>query len=132
MIKTCIPSAAKADFLSGVHTLEDEYKLVLYTSKADLDEETTRYVTQGEVSGKGYRVGGVPLKNPKVWIDRGAGCLTFDSVTLPTATITARGYAIINASKDNKIICIIDWGAEYTSTEGPFHVRIAADQIVFD
>jgi len=132
MIKTCIPSQAKADFLAGVHQLDDQYRIVLYGSNADLDDLCANYTAQGEVSGKGYRQGGMPLKNPKVWVDRGAGCLTFDSVTLPNSTITARGYMIINASKDNKAICIVDWGAEYTSTEGPFNIRIASDQIVFD
>lgn len=131
-IKTCVPSQAKADFLSGVHTLDDQYKLVLYTSEADLDDCVTSYVKQGEVKGKGYREGGVNLTNPKVWIDRGAGCLTFDSVTLPNSTITARGYMIINASKGNRALCVVDWGAEYTSTEGPFNIRIAADHIVFE
>jgi len=132
MIQTCIPAQAKADFLAGVHTLDDQYRIVLYGSSADLDDCCVGYIPQGEVSGKGYRQGGMPLKNPKVWVDRGAGCLTFDSVTLPNSTITARGYMIINASKGNKAICIVDWGAEYTSTEGPFNVRIASDQVVFD
>ena len=131
-IKTCIPAQAKADFLSGVHTLDDQYKLVLYTAYADLDDECGCYTEQGEVKGKGYRAGGVDLENPKVWIDRGAGCLTFDSVTLPNASITAHGYMIVNASKGNKAVCIVDWGADFTSTEGPFKVNIAADQIVFD
>lgn len=131
-IKTCIPAQAKADFLSGVHTLDDQYRLVLYTSAADLDDCTTHYVAQGECSGKGYRTGGMGLKNPKVWVDRGAGCLTFDSLTIPNSTVTARGYMIINASKQNRVVCVVDWGAEYTSTEGPFHIKIAADQVVFD
>lgn len=131
-ITTCIPTRAKADFLSGVHTLADTYKLVLYTSDADLDAETTHYTAAGEARGKGYREGGLPLKNPRVWIDNGAGCLTFDSLTIPVATITARGYMVVNASKSNRAIFIADWGAEYTSTEGPFTIRIASDMLVFD
>lgn len=132
MIKTCIPEQAKADFLGGVHSVDDQYKLVLYGSDADLDETTQAYVEQGECSGKGYRQGGVNLQNPRVWVDRGAGCLTWDSLTLPNSTITARGYMIINASKRNKAVCIVDWGGEYASTEGPFNVKIASDAVVFD
>lgn len=132
MIKTCIPAQAKADFLSGVHNLEDQYKIVLYSGKADLCDTSVFYTDKGEISGKGYRQGGVALKNPKVWVDRGAGALTFDSITLPNATITAHGYMIINASKENRAVCIVDWGADYTSTAGPFNIRIASDQVVFD
>jgi hypothetical protein len=132
MIRTCIPAQTKADFLGGVHSTEDQYRIVLYTSAADLDENSSHYAEQGEVEGKGYRKGGVNLHNPKAWVDRGAGCLTWDSVTLPNSTVTARGYMIINASKGNRAVCIVDWGAEYTSTEGPFNIKIAADAVVFD
>lgn len=131
-IKTCVPGQAKADFLSGVHQLEDEYKICLYSSEADLDDCTAIYTKKGECKGKGYRQGGMTLRNPKVWIDRGAGVWTCDSLTLPNSTITARGYMIVNASKENKVLCIVDWGADYVSTEGPFNIRIAVDQIVFD
>ena len=131
-MKTCVPAQAKADFLSGVHQLTDTYKLCMYTSDADLDEKTCNYTEKGEVKGKGYRPGGMVLSNPKVWVDKGAGVWTCDSLTIPNSTITARGYMIVNASKDNKVLCVVDWGAEYTSTEGPFNIRIAVDQIVFD
>lgn len=131
-IKTCIPAQTKADFLRGIHTLDDQYKICLYSQKADLCDTDVFYTEKGEVAGKGYRQGGVALKNPRVWVDRGAGALTFDSVTLPNATITAHGYMIINASKENRAVCIVDWGADYTSTAGPFNIRIASDQVVFD
>jgi len=132
MIKTGIPAQTKADFLGGVHSVSDQYKIALYTSSANLGEDTTTYTDKGEVSGKGYRRGGVKLQNPRTWVDRGAGALTFDSVHLPNATITARGYMIYNASKGKKAVCIVDWGAEYTSTEGPFNIKIASDALVFD
>ena len=131
-LKTCIPPQTKADLLAGVHTCADKYKVVLYTSQANLDEDTLYYTPEGEVQGKGYRKGGMPLKNCRAWVDRTAGCLTWDSVTIPNSTITARGFAVVNTSKKNRIVCIVDWGAEYVSTEGPFHVKLAADQVVFD
>jgi hypothetical protein len=132
MITTCIPTQAKLDFLSGVHTPKDQYKVVFYTSSADLGPDTSSYTTQGEVSGKGYKAGGLPLHNPRVWADRGAACLTFDSVKIPVATITVRGFMVINASKANKAVFIADFGQEYTSTEGPFTLPIAADMLCFD
>ena len=132
MIQTCVPNQAKADFLGGVHSLKDSYKIVFYTSQADLGPDTVSYTPNGEVSGKGYKQGGLPLSNPRVWVDRGSGCMTFDSLKIPTATITVRGYMVVNASKANKAIFIADFGAEYTSTEGPFNLPIAADMITFE
>lgn len=131
-IQTCVPVQAKADFLAGVHQLDDQYKVVLYTNDADLDETTQKYTPDGECSGKGYKAGGVRLHNPRTWVDRTAGCLTFDSVTIPNSTISAHGYMIVNASKGGRVVCIVNWGQEYRSTEGPFTVRIASDQIAFD
>jgi hypothetical protein len=131
-ISTCVPSQAKADFLSGVHTLKDQYKVVFYDGTADLGPDTLVYELSGEVTGKGYRPGGLPLSNPRVWIDRGAGCLTFDDMTIKVATLTVRGFTIINASKGNKVIFVGDYGQEYTSTEGPFHFRVATDLITYD
>lgn len=131
-LETGITTQARVDFLSGVHCLTDKYRVVLYTSDANLGKDAKYYTPDGECQGKGYRRGGMALSNPKVWEDRGAGCLTWDSVTIPNSTITARGFAIINATKDKRIVCLVDYGAEYTSTEGPFHVKIASDQVVIE
>lgn len=131
-ITTCIPAQAKADFLAGVHQLGDQYKVAFYTAQADLGPDTVAYTSAGEVQGKGYRQGGLALKNPRTWVDRGAGCMTFDSLTIPVATLTVRGFAIFNASKGNKVIFVGDFGAEYTSTEGPFTFNVASDLICLD
>lgn len=130
MIKTCIPASGKSYFLE--RALKDQFMLALYGADADLDEGTTAYTSAGEVRGKGYKPGGLPLKNPKVWLDRGAACLTFDSPSIPVATLTARGFMVYCRTQGNRAIFIGDWAAEFTSTEGPFRIPIAADLIVFD
>jgi hypothetical protein len=130
MITTCIPTSGKTYFLE--RALGDQFMLALYTSQADLGPDTTAYTSANEVRGKGYKPGGLALKNPRVWVDRGAACLTFDSVAIQVATLTARGFLVYNKSRDNRAIFVGDWGGEYTSTEGPFTIPIAADLIVFD
>lgn len=132
MIVTCIPVSAKKAFLTGEFQPGDKWMLALYTAGADLGEHCVTYTPAGESRGKGYRAGGVPLRGFKVWTDGCAACLGFDSVTLPNASITARGYLIYNASKGNKVAFVGDWGADFTSTEGPFQINIPADQIIFD
>jgi hypothetical protein len=130
MITTAIPTVGKTYFLE--RALQDQFMLALYTSEAELGPDTLAYTSAGEVRGKGYKPGGIALKNPKVWVDRGAACLTFDSPTMPVATITARGFMVYNKTRGNIPIFIGDYTAEYTSTEGPFVCRIAADMLVFD
>lgn len=130
MITTCIPASGKTYFLE--RALNDQFALALYTSEADLGKDTKAYTSLGEVRGKGYKAGGLSLKNPKVWLDRGAACLTFDSPTIPVATLTARGFMVYCKTQQNRAIFVGDWSGDYTSTEGPFRVPIAADLIVFD
>lgn len=132
MITTGLCWQAKADFFSGVHQPNDRYMVALYTGLADIGPQTTHYTTDGEVRGKGYKPGGVPLKGVRAWVDREAGCWTAESPTIPNATIRARGFLIYNASKSNRAIGVVDWGGEYASTEGPFTIRIAADQFVIE
>jgi len=64
-----ICTVAKRDFLTGVHQIGDRYMLALYGAEADLSPRTAFYESKGEVSGKGYRQGGVQLRNPRVWMD---------------------------------------------------------------
>ena len=125
--------SAKRDFLAGVHQLGDTYRMALYGQGCELTPATTHYTDKGEVIGsKGYRRGGVDLRNPKVWNDSNAGYLTFDSVRLTNTTIQANAGLIYNASKGGLAIAVIDFGGVFTSTVGNFDINIPADAICFD
>ena len=133
MITTCVPVSAKADFLRGLHTEDDRYMVALYGPSADLGKHTTVYTKEGEARGKGYRPGGYPLGGCRVWVDGDAACLTFDEgLLIPTTSISVRGYVVYNASKGNRVIFVADFGGDYTSTEGPFKLPIAADMVAFE
>ena len=129
MISSGVPTAAKLLFLSTV--LNDKCKLALYTSQARIGPETAAYTPDGEVRGHGYKPGGVELKGCRVWEDRGSACLTWDSPTLPNASITAAGFMIYNTSKDNTVLFVGSYGQEFTSSNGPFTANLAADTIIF-
>ena len=128
-IITGVTTEAKLIFLSAV--MHDKCKLALYTSQADIGPETKVYTPEGEVRGQGYKPGGVELTGCRVWEDRGAACLTWNSPTLPNASITAGGFMIYDASKGNKAIFVGSYSAEFTSSNGPFVANLAADTIVF-
>ena len=131
MIRHGLCVSAKAEFLSGVHQLADRYVMALYDASADIGPQTTHYATQGEVQGRGYRTGGVTLRNPRVWTDQDCGCLTFDSVRLVNATLTAHAAMIYNASKGNRAVAVFDFGGPVTATVGNFDVPMPADLISF-
>lgn len=111
---------------------KEQFKLALYDGGADIGPETLAYTSVGEVVGKGYKAGGVPLKNARIWEDRGAACLTWDSPVIPVSTISANGFLIYIPNRANKAVFVGAWNATFTSTEGPFTINIAADQICIE
>jgi hypothetical protein len=110
---------------------DDEYKLALYSSKASIGPSTDEYTPKGEVTGQGYKPGGVKLTNCRVHEDEDSACMSWDSPTIPNASITAGGFMIYNVSRGNTAVFIGSWNADYTSTNGPFKVNLADGQVVF-
>lgn len=117
-------TSAKADFLSGTIDLDAHtIKIALYTSTATLSAATTAYTTTNEVVGTGYTAGGNTLTGATVSTSGTTAFVDFNDTTWATATITARGALIYDASASNKAIAVLDFGADKTSTAGNFTVQ---------
>ena len=116
-------SSFKGELLGGTHDLDtDVIKIALYTSSAALSAATTAYAATNEVVGTAYVAGGNILGTPVISVTGTTGICDFADSTWATATITARGALIYNASKANRAIAVIDFGADKTSTAGDFTV----------
>lgn len=105
----------KAELYEGVHNLlVDDIFIALYTANADLNQATTAYTLTGEVVATGYTAGGQKLLSPTV---NSSGYTAYVNFANPSwnAAITARGALIYNASKGNKSIAVLDFGADKTS-----------------
>jgi hypothetical protein len=112
----------------AIHDLvNDDIKVALYTSEADLDPTAlTAYTPTGEVSGAGYTAGGKSLAN-KTWELSGTKAVfDADDVTWTNAVITARGALIYNATRANRAIRIIDFGSDVASTGGDWRYELPA------
>jgi len=104
-------------------------KVALYTGQADVGPDTPKYTQQGEVAGPGYKSGGLTLRNGRAWADRGSACVTWDSPTIPNASISANGMMIYDAeTKEAYFVGAYD--GTYTSSEGPFRINISTDCMV--
>lgn len=120
-------TSAKAEFLGGVHDLDtDTIKIALFNSSATLGASTTAYSTTNEVSGTGYTAGGNTLTSPSITLDGTTAIVDFADSVWSSSTITARGALIYNASKSNKAIAVLDFGADKTSNGGDFTVVMPA------
>lgn len=111
-----LTNSFKQEVLEAVHNFPvDTFKLALYVSTADLGAATTVYTTAGEISGGGYTAGGVVLTGVTVQLSGGVAYVDFADATWDPAFFTARGALIYNASKGNKAVAALDFGADKTA-----------------
>jgi len=138
-ITQAMATSFKVEILDGIHnfgvgvvrasTAADVFKLALYTSSATLGASTTAYTTSDEVSSSGtnYTAGGLTLTISQVPTSTGTTAfLDFDDLTFPSATITANGALIYNATQSNKAVAVLAFGGDKTSTAGNFTIQFPA------
>ena len=102
--------SGRFDFVSPT---PDTYYIALYTNDATLDSSTTAYTTSGEVVASGYTAGGNVI-TPTYFSESGGAYISFANTSW-ASTLTARG-ALIYKPGDNGAICVLDFGADRTST----------------
>jgi hypothetical protein len=96
------------------------FKIALYTGAASIGPDTTAYTTDGEVVASGYAAGGEILtvtQVPTIGNQTGnaVAYLSFSNVTW-TSALTARGALIYKSGSGNPTVCVLDFGADKTST----------------
>ena len=119
MIIHGIALEAKKALITGVHQPGDDYRIALYSASAKIGPTTKAYTTDGEIKGMGYTAGGVALKGHRTGIIGKNAFITFDDVILKSATFSAAGAMIYNASKGNAALIVLNIGSEkhvYNST----------------
>lgn len=114
----------------------EDHKVALFTNSItpNYTTDTAYGVTPydaNEVSGTGYTAGGAALSTT-TWTGSG-GVLTFDAAdtSWSTATIANARAALVyaDALAGNNAICLIDFGADYTSSAGTFQITYNASGI---
>ena len=93
------------------------FYLALYTNSAALNEDTTAYTATGEASGGNYVAGGNLLTIAQVQtVGNGDTAYISFNNTSWTGAITARGALIYLSGGGNPAVCVLDFGADKTST----------------
>lgn len=135
-ISQAMVTSFKVEILDGVHnfgvgvtrgsTAADMFMIALFTSSASLGASTTAYSSTDEVSSSGtnYVTGGKTLVISQVPTSSGTTAyLDFSDVTWASATITANGALIYNATQSNKAVAVLAFGGDKTSTAGDFTIQ---------
>jgi hypothetical protein len=119
-IRQSVCTSFKKEILEGLHNFAaaggDTFKIALYTSSADLDDETTAYTSSNEVSASGYTAGGNTLTVVDPAQSATVGFVDFADTSW-SAAITARGALIYNDTESGKpAVLVLDFGRDVTST----------------
>lgn len=126
----------KEEVMEGTFDLvNDTVKIALLdnTHTPDADTHTAWADVSGdEVSGTGYDAGGETLANKAVTQDDtdDEGVFDADDVTWSSSSITARYAVVYDTTAANKLICLIDFGSDQTSSSGDFTVSFDSEGIV--
>ena len=105
----------KAELYQAVHNLlTDTIKIALYNGNANLNADTTVYATTDEVVAAGYTAGGNTLTGVTLSTSDSTVYVNFANTSW-TSALTARCALIYNASKGNKSVAVLDFGADKTS-----------------
>jgi hypothetical protein len=116
----------KVQLLNGQQNFSaNTFKLALYTSSADLGENTTAYTATNEVASAGnYTAGGNTLSVSVTPTNTGnVAFISFSNTSWANATITANGALIYNSSVSNAAVAVLSFGGDKTSTNGTFAVN---------
>jgi len=113
--QTTCTSFKKEQYLAIHDFSTDVLKIALYTASATLNADTTVYSSSSEVVATGYNAGGEVLTGVTVNTEGTTAYVDFANVSW-TGSLTARGALIYNSSKGDKAICVLDFGADKTST----------------
>jgi hypothetical protein len=92
------------------------YYIALYNANADLNQTTTAYTTNNEISGTGYTAGGKALVisvTPTIDNQYNTAYISFDNAVWNPASFTTRGALVYNYI--TKASCfILNFGADKT------------------
>lgn len=122
-ITTAICDAYKRELLEGVHAIGDDYRMALYGAEAQLSGTTLAYTPAGEVSGEGYRAGGLAIPNVRVDSENGSSFIDFDAVVWERVSVAADGCLIYNASKSNRAVAVFNFGETLLARNGKIEVE---------
>jgi len=125
-ISQAMCTSFKSELMQALHNFTtstgNAFKIALYTSSATLGATTTAYSATNEVTGTGYTAGGNTLTNVTPTTSGTTAFTDFAGTTWSSATITARGALIYNSTNSNRALCVLDFGADKTSTNGDFTI----------
>ena len=131
-IQQTATTSFKVELLQAVHnfgpTSPNTFKVALYTGSSSIGPSTTVYSTTNEVVGTGYTAGGNTLT---ILVSPTSGnnnsgvptaYISFNNTSWTSASFTARGALVYNATQGNKSVAVLDFGSDKTVSNDTFQI----------
>ena len=138
-ITSAICNSFKQEILVGTHDFTngtgDTFKIALIKALSaqagTYGASTTNYtdVTGNSdelASGSGYTTGGNTLVSVTPTLSGSTAVCDFANTSWSSATFTTRGCIIYNTSDSNKAVMVLDFGADYSVSNGTFTIEFPA------
>jgi len=138
-ITSAICNSFKQEILVGTHNFTngtgDTFKIALIKALSaqagTYDASTTNYsdVTGNSdelASGSGYTTGGNTLVSVTPTLSGSTAVCDFANTSWSSATFTTRGCIIYNTSDSNKAVMVLNFGADYSVSNGTFTIEFPA------
>lgn len=135
-ITSAIANSFKQEILVGTHNFTassgNTFKIALIKANASqsgtYNAGTVNYsVVTGNsdelANGSGYTTGGNTLVSVTPVLDSSTAVCDFANTSWSSATFTTRGCIIYNTSASNKAVMVLDFGADYSVSNGTFTVE---------
>ena len=135
-ITSAIANSFKQEILVGTHNFTassgNTFKIALIKANASqsgtYNAGTTNYsVVTGNsdelANGSGYTTGGNTLVSVTPVLDSNTAVCDFANTSWSSATFTTRGCIIYNTSASNKAVMVLDFGEDYSVSNGTFTVE---------
>lgn len=107
-----LTNSFRRELLEATHNFAtDTFKIALYSESANLSPLTTAYTTAGEIVYDAYTAGGATLTGVSITTQGDTACVDWTGAVTWTGLIEARGALIYNASKANRSVYVLDFGA---------------------
>lgn len=130
-VTTAVCTSFKTERQQAVHNLTShtlKLALIKASPTGTYGADTTNYSdltgNSDETSGTGYSAGGVTLTGAALSTDSGVVILDFNDPSWTTATFSARGALLYNASASNKAIAVFDFGETKSVVAGTFTIQV--------
>lgn len=122
---------AKLAVLNGNFSGTDTFKIALYADSASyINPTVVSYSAISESVGAGYVAGGLTLTGFTSSISASVADISWNSPTIPTASLTSRCALIYDVTRNNLAIAVVDFGADFTSTSGSFTINIPSTGLI--